>query len=199
MSERDEPQCTGPFSDAFDCPVHDPRKRKPGPTLPPPSGTAEARIAERITPLSRALRRIAQSNRLSSTSVPVLEDAADELDGLTADLARLTAETLSFRKELKAQDVEHDRLTREVVQAEATCAALVAALEHAASSGGFSLRPIRDTQLGGGGMDTESVQYRAGKRFLFFSVPTQHVYLESIVELIAALGHPTPAPTDPQE
>lgn len=22
-------QCTGPFSDAFDCPVHDPRKREP--------------------------------------------------------------------------------------------------------------------------------------------------------------------------
>lgn len=27
MELRDEPQCTGPFSDAHECPVHDPRKR----------------------------------------------------------------------------------------------------------------------------------------------------------------------------
>jgi hypothetical protein len=38
------------------------------------------------TPLSRALRRMAKGTRLSSLDVPVLEDAADELDELTARL-----------------------------------------------------------------------------------------------------------------
>jgi len=38
------------------------------------------------TPLSRALRRIAKGTRLSSLDVPVLEDAADEIDSLTAAL-----------------------------------------------------------------------------------------------------------------
>lgn len=35
------------------------------------------------TPLGRALRRIAAGERLSSLDVPVLEDAADEIDELT--------------------------------------------------------------------------------------------------------------------
>lgn len=42
----------------------------------------EARPPE--TPLSRALRRMAKGKRLSSLDVPVLDDAADELDELTA-------------------------------------------------------------------------------------------------------------------
>lgn len=35
MSQQDDPQCTGPFSDARDCPIHDPRKLAPtGPQEP---------------------------------------------------------------------------------------------------------------------------------------------------------------------
>jgi hypothetical protein len=45
---------------------------------------AERVAARRETPLSRALRRMARGTRLSSLDVPVLEDAADEIDDLTA-------------------------------------------------------------------------------------------------------------------
>ena len=41
------------------------------------------------TPLSRALRRISQKRRLSSLDVPVLDDAADEIDELTLTVSSL--------------------------------------------------------------------------------------------------------------
>ena len=44
-----------------------------------------------VTPLGRALRRIADGTRLSSLDVPVLEDAADEIDALTASHHALLA------------------------------------------------------------------------------------------------------------
>jgi hypothetical protein len=44
--------------------------------------------ATRETPLGRALRRIAKSKRLTSLDTPVLEDAANEIDELTARLVR---------------------------------------------------------------------------------------------------------------
>lgn len=41
------------------------------------------------TPLGRALRRIARGNKLSSLDVPIIDDAADLIDELTARLKKL--------------------------------------------------------------------------------------------------------------
>jgi hypothetical protein len=53
-----EPQCTGPFSDAFDCPIHDPRKRL-APTVAT-TGPDELFDIESRHDWPRVLRRIAQ-------------------------------------------------------------------------------------------------------------------------------------------
>lgn len=43
--DKNEPQCTGPHSSAFDCPVHDPRKRAPVPPENAPEHTLEEAYA----------------------------------------------------------------------------------------------------------------------------------------------------------
>ncbi len=58
----------------------------------------------RETPLGRALRRIAKGTRLSSLDVPVLDDAADEIDALTARLQqteRMDAERDALEEALR--------------------------------------------------------------------------------------------------
>lgn len=55
-----EKECTGPFSDAFDCPVHDPRKRQPVPAVGA-SLPQEITAVEGIYVMAEELRRIKKS------------------------------------------------------------------------------------------------------------------------------------------
>jgi len=48
-----DPQCTGPFSDAFECPVHDPRKRVSAPK------SDRAEVSEQKKELQRLRAKVA--------------------------------------------------------------------------------------------------------------------------------------------
>jgi hypothetical protein len=91
------------------------------------------------TPLGRALRRVSAKGpgRLSSLEVPVLDDAADEIDSLTAELTTFRAEHVRLQE-------ENERLRRHAIADDvALCTARneVARLQEA-------LREIVDNAVG---------------------------------------------------
>src|SRR3990167_1640318 len=104
-----EPCCTGPFSDARECPVHDPRKSPPA---------AEADALARLRQENQRLRSLDDLRRRSNASV---------MDGLRR-IATLIEFVVERRKEAEAA------LARVTAEWKDTMALLTVALDEAPSS-----------------------------------------------------------------
>lgn len=104
---RRDPDCTGPFSDAFDCPVHDPRKAAPVPASPA-GGSLQALVV--------TWRTSAQWESEGMTNIQyaaALEQCADDLDAILA-VASPSAPDCADQLRTLARDIGTvaDRLVR---------------------------------------------------------------------------------------